>query len=282
MTARTPTLFSAKRWTCGSATKSSLSHLALGRTGQDAAYARLLPRPIILVADGRGSSEKSEIGAGAAADCFAQVVDRHSALVAQCLDSPTDDSAREEQWRSFVELLHIGLVERQEELARAHSVDTCELEFTLAAAVVGRKYVGVVQIGDSCVAVERALEIQLAMPPDRGEFANETNFISARELAASRIAARTFPAADVTGLVAFTDGLLHRWLDARTLAVAPGVGRILRNLGDRVWDQRRLDAFLDHPIWHDSDDDDRGVAYLVTKISGAGSKPRRRRAKSCS
>jgi hypothetical protein len=276
MSAKIPIRFAAKRWTCGATTKASLRHQEQQRPGQDAAFARLLPRPIVLVSDGRGSSEHSDIGAAMAADCVADFVDQHEALVSECLDQSERASAiREEQWKHFACLLGDALVERQAELARIHALYPGDLEFTLAAAVVGRKRIGVIQVGDSCVAIERHLQVQLALPPHRGEFANETNFICPGDV--GRIEAHTFAASGITGLVAFTDGLAPHWLDVRTMAMAPGVGRILRNLGDCIWDQQHLDEFLDRPIWHGSDNDDRGVAYLAMKTMLPSTKSRRRR-----
>jgi hypothetical protein len=260
--------FIGQRWTCGSVTKTGLRHLAQGHAGQDAAYACRKARPIVLVADGRGSSDHSEIGAAAVPDCFASTVNLNESLVAQCLDmAGLDPALREERWAQFAQILHRALVARQEELARAHSLEPVELEFTLAAAVVGTEYVGILQRGDSSVAIERRLGMELALPPDRGEFASETSFISPDEGTSTPLGSRILPMGDVTGLVAFTDGLSQLWIDARTLAVAPGVGRILRNLGDRTWDQQRLDAFLDRPIWQQCDDDDKGVAYLAMRTS---------------
>ena len=222
----------------------------------------------MLVADGRGSSDQSEIGAAAVPDCLASTVDLNESLVSQCLDmAGLDPALQEERWAQFAQILHRALMGRQEELARAHSLEPVELEFTLAAAVVGTEYVGILQRGDSSVAIERRLEMELALHPDRGEFANETSFISPVDDTATRLDSRILPMGDVTGLVAFSDGLSQLWIDARTLAVAPGVGRILRNLGDRTWDQQRLDAFLDRPIWQQCADDDKGVAYLAMRTS---------------
>ena len=266
MTANANIRFPVQRWTSGSVTRASQRHRSQGHAGQDAAYARLVPRPLVLVADGRGSSNHSQIGAGAVPDCMAATVEQNEAILAQCLDiAELAPEVREARWAQFAQILHQALLKRQEELAQVHALDAGELEFTLAVAVVGSNYVGIIQRGDSCVALERRLEVELALPPDGGEFANETHFVSPREGATFRLASRIFPMRGVTGLVAFTDGLSQLWMNARTLAVAPGVGRILRNLGDRVWDQQRLGAFLDLPVWQEQDDDDKGVAYLAKR-----------------
>jgi hypothetical protein len=255
-----------QRWTCGSVVTTSLRHQVHAHASQDAAYARLTPRPIVLVADGRGSSDHSEIGAGAAPDCVAATVDQCEALLALCLDTDNfPPEVRVARWEQFADTLRQALVRRQEDLARTHALDADELEFTLAVAVVGTKYVGIIQVGDSCIVLERRLEVELALPPDRGEFANETNFISPREGSASKMASRMVSMRDVTGLVAFTDGVSQLWINSRTLAVAPGVGRILRNLGNQLWDQQRLGSFLNLPVWHEQDDDDKGVAYLAKR-----------------
>jgi len=235
--------------------------------GQDAAYARLAPRPVVLVADGRGSSDHSEIGARAAPDCVAATVDQCEAILAPCLDTGNFPAeVRAARWQQFAETLYQALVKRQEDLARIHALTADALEFTLAVAVVGSRYAGIIQVGDSCLALERRREVTLALPPGRGEFANETHFVSPREGSASRMVARIFSMRGVTGLVAFTDGVAPLWVHSRTLAVAPGVGRILRNLGDQWWDQPRLVSFLNLPVWREQDDDDKGVAYLAKRI----------------
>jgi hypothetical protein len=80
------------------------------------------------------------------------------------------------------------------------------LDHTILACRWDRHWLLVAQVGDSSLLIRRAGHWQLALPPHKGESANETTFLRA-STATSAIGLRRFPAAQVQGLIAFSDGL---------------------------------------------------------------------------
>jgi hypothetical protein len=178
-------------------------------------------------------------------------------------DLDPDDPLAHAGWRDVVTLFLGALGQAQESLALEHGVATSEFEFTISAAVVGRRGVGILQLGDSCLVVERQGQTSLAAPPQTGAFAGETNFVSDGADSLKHADTRILSGDQLTGILAFTDGVAARWLHHRTLEPAPGVGQILGRLTTGAWNGQRLQDYLNQPFWSVDGDDDRGVAFLV-------------------
>ena len=143
-------------------------------------------------------------------------------------------------------------------------VGSDDLEFTISAAVIGTHAIGCLQVGDSVVGIERnGKATELSFAPANGDYANETYFVSPREPERTALSTRLVPRSNVTGILAFSDGLAGCLIHHRTRALAPGVSQVLRKLGDGEWGQTQLEEFLGHPCWQANCDDDRGVAYLA-------------------
>lgn len=63
----------------------------------------------------------------------------------------------------------------------------------------------------------------------------------------------------------------HLFVSRITGTLAPGVGQIIRKLGDGEWGAERLTGFLANPCWWEGgNDDDRGIALLAMPIPQPG------------
>lgn len=251
-------------WRSGTATATGQRHVDQGRPCQDAARAAVGLRPFVMVCDGRGSSAHSQHGSKSATIVVERMLWSAEPLLARCLDhlGPKDPFAIA-GWRDLSLLLLRSLQQAQEGLAREHGVRATEYEFTLSLGVVGRRGLGVLQIGDSCLVLNRDGQTTLAASPQVGSFAGETNFVSPAETDFGMAELQLLPAEQISGIVGFSDGVSGKWIHHQTLGVAHGVTQILERLATGEWDESRLDAYLNLAFWRLGGDDDRSIAYLV-------------------
>jgi hypothetical protein len=146
-------------------------------------------------------------------------------------------------------------------------VDLAEFEHTVAIAVIGRARGGILQIGDSCIALVRSEGAALACPPQNGDYANETFFVSLSSATHSLAFFDIIRINDVTALFGFTDGLSHKWIHGENSKPARCVEQLAAKLAKRDWGTSELKAYLSHETLWAQSDDDRGVAYPHARCS---------------
>ena len=177
------------------------SHQQDGRPCQDAHAFRMLEDGgvVLVVADGAGSAERAEIGAGTA---VAAAVD----AVADTLSvaTPTDDDG----WRQLV----AGALVAARMALEAADDDVAALATTLAVAVATADVLACAQVGDATVVVSRDRTLTTVGDPPTGEYLNETTFMtSSRWAAEARV--DVADASGVDGVAVLSDGLQLLALD---------------------------------------------------------------------
>jgi hypothetical protein len=187
-------------WTCVGASVAGASHERRGVECQDAhAVVPTASGFMIAVADGAGSAPRAAEGAQLAVAAAAHWVTR----------GVTDPAA---------------LLSRARSCLRTWAADRTalrEMATTLSVIVLNRRSLRVAQIGDGAVVVTGADGLTLFRADDRAEYLNETVFVTSDGWRA-HVRTDAVPAAGVTGVAAFTDGLQLLALDMR--AAAPHVG----------------------------------------------------------
>lgn len=188
------------RYLVGSET--GLSHERDQLPCQDWSYASRLPGPtgaahylVLACADGAGSASHAHKGAEAACIGFARACERSCSLGHPEAATLTEQNA--ESW--FAE-------------ARDHVVQTAEClgvearqtATTLLAAVLGEEIALFMQLGDGAIVTSNGQGCSVVFWPDRGEYANETTFLTDP---AWRASIRASVAGRVDELALFTDGL---------------------------------------------------------------------------
>jgi len=143
-------------------------HAREGSPGQDA-WARGLfggRGACVCLCDGAGSASHAEVGARVVAD----------AVVAALAEAPAGESAATETLRRACAAGRAALLQRAADLAVAPTALAC----TLVAAVCMDGWVAVAHLGDGAVVGRRADDGELALlsAPDRGEYVNETWFVT--------------------------------------------------------------------------------------------------------
>ncbi len=188
----------ASEWRVVSASVQGTAHARLGAPCQDAHAWRILPDDTLLlaVADGAGSAARSLEGAQMA--------------VQAALDALAGGLAAPEP-RPPEALLRDAFARARESVAAfAAGADTPLAQFatTLSAAVVTADGVTVASLGDGALVADVGGDLRLASaPPQKGEYANETHFLTQDDALDCVQAARVD--GFVRAVAATTDGLLR-------------------------------------------------------------------------
>ncbi len=249
-------------WSHGALRTIGSEHLRRQIPCQDAALAETNSRPFAVVCDGRGSAKLSHHGSLAGVTAIKRAVRVLEPMIADCLDC-AESSTAADAWDRLAVVLLRWLMDEQLALAKTHTCPPEQFDFTLAAIIVGSKHVGWVQVGDSCLAVQRSSTVSLVAKPQRGEWAGQTEFVRPSSRTSAVALRGLIPASGVTGLVAFSDGVAAKLVNALTEEPAPGIGQILDRLASASWSDEQLQAYLEKPFWLEGGDDDRSIAYLV-------------------
>lgn len=181
---------------------------------QDAALADSKLRPLVIVADGAGSSAVSEIGSQAVVSGLSRLLNTLAQQVSDLLDKPDVDT---KQAHSFGLLLVKHALGVLEDLAVNHRRPLKDFRCTLLLAIQGQHNTLWVKIGDGALVAEHMQLQDKQLKPKlftfgevgKGEFANQTTFID-EHLQPEDVQTGLHPSLLVTGLAAMSDGAADR------------------------------------------------------------------------
>ncbi|MCF2150179.1 protein phosphatase 2C domain-containing protein [Desmonostoc muscorum LEGE 12446] len=146
---------------------------------QDYGYYRIFDDVIVgAVADGAGSAKHSDVGSKLAVKtvikCFSDI---NESPQKQAFSQPL---SKEEAEKVFVKIVNQVIAELQKEAAKEYySVN--DLACTLLVFMATPDCLAAMQIGDGFIVLRsEESEYQLLFQPDKGEFANETTFITSQ------------------------------------------------------------------------------------------------------
>lgn len=253
----------AAGWRHAASSVIGTSHLRSDTECQDFHAVTLVPAPsgaavvIAAAADGAGSAKRSLHGAREACYTFFEWAHLAVARFGQALDFLHDRFAID-----TLEDIRARIGERAKESGESPSAYAC----TMLGAIVGEDEAFFLQIGDGAIVYRmrdtEAATWRLALSPQRGEFANETVFVTRRD-AAKRISVARI-AGPVAEFALMTDGVEHLAVKLATgepharffehvfagLRGAPGIGTAAAH---EAW----LEAFLASPQVCARTDDDK-------------------------
>lgn len=151
---------------------------------------------VLAVADGCGSSKRSDEGSRCAVEVSTQ-------FVAERLQREPLTTAEE-----CAALLESALAETAAAVARlAAESERSEVATTLLLTFITHRWLATIQVGDGAIVSRNgAGESTLISNSIRGEYVNETIYITSPTYT-SHIASKVLPSEDVSGLALFTDGV---------------------------------------------------------------------------
>ena len=251
-------------WAAFHAQATGSAHLARRLPCQDAVAAQAGSLPFVIACDGRGSAARSELGSAAGVNAFKAIVRRRANLIADILGTGHRQGAtRAYRWRKLAQREILPeLVGTLEVLAREHGIPDAAFEYTVSAAIIGSRHIGWVQLGDSGLVAVNGVKAKLLCPPQLGEYAGQTYFVSKENCAGERISSGLIPLGPTKALFAFTDGVIPRFFDLRTGKPGPAFAQMASVLPQGKWSSNSLEALLNHSSWESVSDDDRSLAVL--------------------
>ena len=236
-------------------------HIRYGTPCQDASGAILAPRPAAIVCDGRGSAKQSHFGAQGAVKAFFSQLNVLEPFLAGVLDR----EAPQENWDGLCRLLYRTLLQVKLDLAAERGGEEKDFDFTVAFAVAGSVSIGCFQVGDGAIVLRNGGVCRTAFEPDKGEFANQTQFLRPGGDAAGKFHARLFPAEGNEGVAITSDG--PEYLMFRQPAMEPGpiFGQLLDDLAAGELCEQDLRDYLTRSVWaaDPRGADDRSIAVLL-------------------
>jgi hypothetical protein len=243
------------RWRVFGASVVGASHLRAGLPCQDAHAWRVRPDGTLLmaVADGAGSAERSDLGAQAAVAAALDALEQQSV--------PAGADWQPALWVAFEAAR--GAVEL---LAAVHDLPSRAFASTLLCAVVTPHGLATAQLGDGLAVVGLAEGgWKVAASPQRGEYANETHFLTQPGVLAQ--VEFDWCAAPPQAAVLLTDGLLRLVLDLQTgQPHSPFFEPLLAFAARTAPDadgQAQLAAFLSSDRVNARTDDDKSLVLAV-------------------
>ena len=166
-----------KKWKAVAGYEIGTSHQKQGIGCQDYGNYRILDDVIVgAVADGAGSAKHSDVGSRLAVEtvvkCFSEI---NELPQKQPFSQPLD---KEEAQKVFAKIVNQVITQLQKQ-ADEEDYFINDLACTLLVFVATHDWLAAMQIGDGFIlARSQDSEHQLLFQPDKGEFANETTFIT--------------------------------------------------------------------------------------------------------
>lgn len=250
-------------WRLIGASVTGTAHTKGGQPCQDAhAYGEVAGCALLVVADGAGSAERSAEGAQCASAAAQAAL---AAALAGGWPAQTD------QWRDLFAAAYAAAKAELEQLAGAAGLPSRAFATTLLCAVLSDKGLAVAQLGDGVAAAfapkggdNAGGDWFLAIQPQRGEYANETYFLSqADALQHLEVAVYAEP---VRALALMTDGLLRLVLNGQRQPHVPFFQPLLTfgvEIDDAAQGHEQLAGFLASERVCARTDDDKTVVLAL-------------------
>jgi hypothetical protein len=182
-------------WHVVAASEAGTSHLRTGTPCQDAsAIARAGQALLLFAADGAGSAARAEVGSRLAVEAALEAA--RAALEAGL---PQDAGG----WRSLLETIVRAARARLED---PENGEIRELATTLLGVLWTPGHLAALQVGDGWIVIETADGLRALIPPAKGEYFNETVFLTSSGFA-ERARYEVLAGGDVSGVAVLTDGL---------------------------------------------------------------------------
>ena len=252
----------SRRWNGFAVSVCGSEHIRRGVPCQDASRVLLLPRPTVIVCDGRGSAAHSEVGAERAVRAFRTQLAILEPFLIRALDEPDSE---EKLWLTLCRIFYRALVQVKLELAEEKRCAEKEFDFTVVFAVAGLSRIGCFQVGDGALVLRQNEIRRTVFPPDKGNFANQTNFLRPGGENSLRFHTALFPARENSGITATSDGPEYQIFRLNDMTPGPIFSTMFLDLRVGVLQKQDIRNYLTRRIWEwdARGGDDRSITLLV-------------------
>jgi len=229
---------------------------------QDATLAVSKPLPAIFVADGAGSARLSHLGSQAVVENLSEFITSQGedSIYHELLDREEID---DEEGEEYADSLIKRAIETLQELSHKEKCPVDALKCTLLIAVLGKNRLFGLKVGDGFIVAEKDNKLELVGPLGKGEFANQTTFISDK-FKNTDIHHDFLPSHNITGIAVFTDGAGETLVSMDGSRIAGAFSKFFAQMRDGKFGEEELTQFLKDPkVWAPpKGGDDRGMASL--------------------
>lgn len=260
-------------WNIASASTRGTSHSQSDLPCQDALATLVLEDGTLIaaVADGAGSALHAEIGSRLAVDTAIDSIRRS-------LESTAGAWRSESGWRALMRQSFSAAIGAIDAWAIEHEAPRRELASTLLCLVATDTSVACAQKGDSlCVIRDECANYELALEPERGEYANEVALLTDRD------AVETVQFVQFTGniecIAMSSDGLMNLFLSKPGLTPLPGFFDPLFDFVANLESDRdgtsvqALEDFLNSERVNQRTDDDKTLILAVRRKQNDAAMP---------
>lgn len=238
---------------------------------QDAAICVTNPRSVIITADGAGSAAVSEIGSKAVVHGIRRLLATLEHQLAGFLDVEKDTEALERESRKWAYLIVTHAKGILTDLALENRRPVCDFRCTLLAAVVGKKHVLWVKVGDGALVIEKmpaggSAQLHALGLVGKGEYANQTTFID-EKVRAEDVQYGLEDGQCVSALFAMSDGAAERFVSSNGSKVAQRLANWAQELRDGKLSRQQLTvAFYGDDFRKGHSGDDCSLAMLAAGV----------------
>lgn len=250
----------SKQWFACAGETAGSGHLEREIPCQDRAIAWIHPHPCIMVLDGRGSASHSQVGAAAARLRLQDFLRQRDDEISSILDAPSANLSAI-GWKSMALAIYYQAASEQLKLARFFDLRPQDFEFTLTLALIGTARVAWLAVGDSPLVILKRGILGLVTTEATGDFANQTQFVTADPGESTGLQAGLIPIENLNGIAAMSDGAATRLIDLRQQTAAEVIRQLLVQSASN-----RLDPIPDlfaHAGWKSATRDDLSLAFLT-------------------
>lgn len=224
-------------------------------------------RPLAVLCDGAGSAQQSHVGARIISGLSRAYLIGNESRLAYLLDG--DAVADEAEWAAFAGEFTGFLKGAMVATAEALVCRTDDLRCTIALTVFGSRRMWWYAVGDSPIVVADSDRLSLATKMSKGEFVNQTTFVSP-SLGAEAVSSGWRPIDQVTGVAMMSDGAAERLVSTNGIDTAPRLAEFVQGVSSGALSKKiLLDFLLDGAVWRKTSGDDRTVV-LLSRVNGHG------------
>lgn len=215
---------------------------------------------VAVVADGAGSAKHSDIGSKLLTEEAFTSIQQWEAF---------DDT--EEEWEKHLLNLAKELRKKLEKTAKKQKLALKDLAATLVLVIVSKDRIVGLQIGDGAIVYgsQDEQDVRLLISPVRGEYLNETTFITSDNY--QDVLQIVYDEAVVDRVAVFSDGLQMLSLDMKIDPPEPYQAFFqpffasLYSVDDNKEREKHLEAFLQSPRVCERTDDDKTFVFASRK-----------------
>jgi hypothetical protein len=230
---------------------------------QDASLAKSESIPYLIVCDGAGSAPLSHIGSKKIIETISELIELLEDIITDILEEESTQEMEEKKSKQLKKIFIQSCLQNMKKLSDKFQVPTDFFRSTLMIFLVGKKRSFWLKIGDGAILIQNTKdELEMIGPIQKGEFINETVFLSER-IKEEEIA-HGFLTKEFKAVISFTDGAGEKLMSSDGKKFAKRISDWFGKIRENQFPKSDLKNFLtDETVWSKTTGDDKSIAMLV-------------------